>query len=73
MSTALLLCTAEALLLWPQELCWILDARLADIREAWQAGRLQQAGITRAELERLILALFEDTDMRRSVLGFLKQ
>ena len=56
-----------------QELCWILDARLADIREAWQAGRLQQAGITRQELERLILALFEDTDMRRSVLGFLKQ
>ena len=52
-----------------QELCWILVARLAAIREAWQDKRLQKAGVARAEVERLIMALFEDTTMRRSVLG----
>ena len=56
-----------------QELCWVLEARLAAIREAWQEGRLQRAGLSRWDVERLILALFEDTDMRRSVLGFLQQ
>ena len=51
----------------------MLEARLAAIREAWQEGRPQQAGLSREDVERMVLALFEDTDMRRSVLGFLRQ
>ena len=56
-----------------QELCWILDARLMAIREAWHSRRLQKAGLHQQDVERLVRALFEDTEMRRSVLGGLRQ
>lgn len=51
-----------------QEIIEILSARLVDIQQRWQSGRLQQLGFTEAETVHLIVALFEDTDLRQTVI-----
>ena len=49
----------------------ILGARLVDIREWWGNGRLRAHGLSAQEVSHLIEALFEDTDLRQEVLGFV--
>ena len=46
----------------------ILAARLADIREWWDAGVLSERGLTAPEVCHLITALFENTQTRKQVL-----
>ncbi len=46
----------------------VLEARLADIVRMWEMGQLAKAGLSRAEVERLVCALFEDTDFRAQCL-----
>lgn len=46
----------------------LLEARLADIVDAWEAGALKAAGLSLAEAGRLVAALFEDTDYRAQCL-----
>ena len=46
----------------------ILSARLADIREWWDAGVLSERGLTAPEVCHLITALFENTQTRKQVL-----
>lgn len=46
----------------------LLEARLADIVGAWEAGALRSAGLGLSEVENLVVALFEDTDYRAQCL-----
>lgn len=46
----------------------LLEVRLADIVEAWEAGALGAAGLGLGEVGRLVCALFEDTDYRAQCL-----
>lgn len=45
----------------------ILSARLVEIRSSWLSGDLQSHGLSVAEVLHLVLALFEDTDLRQEV------
>lgn len=46
----------------------LLEARLADIVSAWEVGALKAAGLSLPDVERLVVALFEDTDYRAQCL-----
>ncbi|PRW33925.1 centromere kinetochore zw10-like protein [Chlorella sorokiniana] len=56
-----------------RELCELLDIRMVEIRQRWQEGRLQAIGFSADEVAHLVLALFEDTDLRRDFLRSLEQ
>ncbi|KAI7835683.1 hypothetical protein COHA_010422 [Chlorella ohadii] len=56
-----------------RELCELLDIRMVEIRQRWQEGRLQAIGFSADEVSHLVLALFEDTDLRRDFLRSLEQ
>jgi len=49
----------------------ILNARLMDIRDWWDAGALAARGFTAAEVGRLVSALFEATELRQRTLDHL--
>ena len=49
----------------------VLNARLMDIRDWWDAGSLAARGFTAAEVGRLVNALFEATELRQRTLDHL--
>ncbi len=51
-----------------QVLVELLSVRLAEIQSRWRAGELQACGVSRAEAQHLVEALFEDTDARQAAL-----
>lgn len=50
----------------------MLDARLSDIVGMWERGELTAGGLSRGEVERLVEALFEDTDYRAQCLQHIE-
>lgn len=48
-----------------------MDIRMADIRRRWQEGRLPALGFTAAQVAHLVMALFEDTNVRQGLLALL--
>ena len=56
-----------------RELSELLDIRMVQIRQRWQEGRLPALGFSAEEVAHLVLALFEDTDLRRDFLALLEE
>ncbi|KAK9905917.1 hypothetical protein WJX75_008898 [Coccomyxa subellipsoidea] len=55
-----------------REVLFVMGARLVEIDEKWKHGGLQRAGLTSNDVVHLIEALFEDTDLRRTVLQHVR-
>ena len=47
----------------------MLDAKLADIADAWTSGRLPALGFDADEVAGFVRAVFEDTENRRRALA----
>ncbi len=46
----------------------LLEAKLLEIVSRWESGELRRAGLSRGEVERLVCAVFENTDHRAQCL-----
>jgi hypothetical protein len=46
----------------------VLEAKLTDIVRRWESGELRRAGLSRREVQRLVAAVFENTDHRAQCL-----
>ena len=51
-----------------QAIADILEAKMVDIHARWRSGDLQRHNLNSKEMQSLVCALFEDTDLRRMVL-----
>ena len=51
------------------EVTELLSARLADIPQRWESGRLSRAGLTAADVRGLVCAIFEASARRNECLS----